>query len=168
MGDPIEVRKDGCQASGLHMQDHDEPRTISTWKTSRMFFLYPITSASNMTYFNAPQIVHNHCADKQEINRALCDEVHVVMDGDGMDLELDDLQHAWMVEDTHEGVARALNGCSNHTPIVAKITPIVIDVTPTIDAHANHSHIAAATCRLFGPRIKNAQDEPAVSVKLAN
>lgn len=25
VGDPIEVRKDECQASGLHMQDHDEP-----------------------------------------------------------------------------------------------------------------------------------------------
>jgi hypothetical protein len=58
-----------------------------------------------------------NCADKQEINRALCGEVHVVMDGDGMDLELDDLQHAWMVEDTHEGAARALKD--------APITPLL-------------------------------------------
>lgn len=72
-----------------------------------------------------------------------------------MDPELDDLQCAWMVEDIHKGVIEAPNGCSDHAPIVAEVTPTTTDATPTIDAHVDHGHVATATCRPFGPRIKN-------------
>ena len=77
------------------------------------------------------------------------------MDRDGMNPELDDLQRAWMVDDIHEGVVEALNGCSDHTLIVAEVTPTATYPTPTIDAHVGHDHVATATCRPFGPRIKN-------------
>lgn len=43
--------------------------------------------------------------------------MHVVMDGDGMDAELDALQCVWMAEDAREGVSEALSDCSGHTSV---------------------------------------------------
>ena len=45
--------------------------------------------------------------DEQEINEALREEVHVVVDGDEMDAKSYDLQHVWMAKATHKGVVEA-------------------------------------------------------------
>ena len=34
----------------------------------------------------------DHCAEGQEINCTLCEEVHVVVDGDKVDLEVEDFR----------------------------------------------------------------------------
>ena len=50
--------------------------------------------------------------------------MHVVIDEDGMDAELDDLQSAWMVEDAHEGVVEALTSCFGCSPAITYALPL--------------------------------------------
>lgn len=86
-----------------------------------MPFFDTITVLSNMKYFNAQQIAYDHCVDKWEINWTLFEDVHVVMDGDGVDPELDDLQHAWMVKDARKGLAEAINGSSGRAHVAVAV-----------------------------------------------
>lgn len=76
--------------------------------------------------------------DEQDINQTLHKNMHVVMDGDGMDVELDALQCMWMAEDACKGVAEALSGCSGHTLVVAH-------VAPPIDGPIVHDVVALTT-----------------------
>lgn len=87
-------------------------------------FFDTITGISTMRYFNAQQIALEHRAEEQEIDQAQCEETHVVVDGDGVNPELEELQRVWMVEDAREDVAKAVSGYSNR-PIarVVKVFP---------------------------------------------
>jgi hypothetical protein len=76
---------------------------------------------SNMRYFNARQIAFDHCEEEREINRALHEDI--VVEGDGMDLELEDLEHTWMGEDAPVGIVEVTCGCS--TCIGSKVVTLV-------------------------------------------
>ena len=84
------------------------PHDIDMKDISNAFFDAIMGNSTHEIFFLIYHpIVHDHHMDEQEINEALREEVHVVVDGDEMDAKSYDLQHVWMAKATHEGVVEA-------------------------------------------------------------
>ena len=79
----------GCEAGNIHLEIMMNPHDIQMEDMISNIFSDTITGVSNMKYLNAPQIIIDHREEGRKINHALREDI--VVEGDGIDLELKDL-----------------------------------------------------------------------------
>jgi hypothetical protein len=77
------------------------PRDITTKDISNVL-LDTMTTVSNIIYFKAQEIAHDHRCEKRQITKSLNEEVG--LDCDKVDPKLGNLQHRRLEEDVVNGV----------------------------------------------------------------
>jgi hypothetical protein len=99
MGDPIEVRANGCEASDIHLENHDET-LYNPHGRHIQCISHTITRVSNIRYFNAQQTVLDHRVKERHVDCALKEDI--VVEGDEMYPEFGGFIWTWMVEGSQE------------------------------------------------------------------